>query len=204
MSIVPELAIWQELLRLVLGLLSLVYVFYFKIWVALATGSDLIFAAALALAVASIAVPILFDRASTTLVDRSSLPEALTSADQKVAAIEALPGELIDRALAKLGYEADPEEEPLEDPGPGPFEATIRPAVEALVSFVIRTASFFTAALLLLMALALRSSTSTARALQTLTRRTDALEARLIESLPGPSNDTNRGPTDDERALPDL
>jgi hypothetical protein len=203
-SIVPELAIWQELLLLVLGLLSLVYVFYFKIWVALATGSDLIFAAALALAVASVAVPILFDRASTTLVDRSSLPEALTSADQKVAAIEALPGELIERALAKLGYEADPEEEPLEAPGPGPFQATIRPSVEALVSFVLRTASFFTAGLLLLMALALRSSTSTARALQTLTRRTDALETRLIEALPGPSNDTNRGPTDDERALPDL
>lgn len=201
MSIVPELAVWQELLLLGLGLLSLVYVFYFKIWVALATGSDLIFAVALATAVASVAAPILFDRASTALIDRSSLPEALTSADQKVAAIEALPGELIDRALAKIGYEADPEEDPLEDPGPGPFESTIRPSVEALVSFVLRAASFFTAALLLLMALALRSSTSTARALQNLTLRTNALEARLSEALPPPSNDLNHGLLDDERTL---
>lgn len=201
MSIVPELAVWQELLLLGLGLLSLVYVFYFKIWVALATGSDLIFAVALATAVASVAAPILFDRASTALVDRSSLPEALTSADQKVAAIEALPRELIDRALAKIGYEADPEEDPLEDPGPGPFESTIRPSVEALVSFVLRAASFFTAALLLLMALALRSSTSTARALQNLTLRTNALEARLSEALPPPSNDLNHGLLDDERTL---
>jgi hypothetical protein len=192
-SIVPELAVWQELLLLGLGLLSLVYVFYFKIWVALATGSDLIFAVALA--------PIHFDRASTALVDRSSLPEALTSADQKVAAIEALPRKLIDRALAKIGYEADPEEDPLEDPGPGPFESTIRPSVEALVSFVLRAASFFTAALLLLMALALRSSTSTARALQNLTLRTNALEARLSEALPPPSNDLNHDLLDDERTL---
>jgi hypothetical protein len=163
-SIVSELAVWQELLLVALGILSLVYVFYFKIWVALATGSDLIFAAALAVAVASVATPILFDRAAIALVDRSSLPEALTSADEKVAAIESLPGELIDRALAKLGYEPDPEEElPTEaERGPGPFESRIRPSVEALVSFVLRTGSFFTSALLLMMALALRSSTSDA------------------------------------------
>jgi hypothetical protein len=198
-SIVPELAIWQQLLLLGLGLLSLVYVFYFKIWVALATGSDFIFAAALAVAVASVAAPMLFDRASTALVDRSSLPDALTSADEQVAAIEALPGELIDRALAKLGYESDPQEEPLGDPGPGPFESTIRPSVEALVSLVLRTASFFTAALLLLMALALRSSTSTARALQNLAQRTDVLEARLAEALPRPSNDLNQVRLDESR-----
>jgi hypothetical protein len=193
-SIVSELAIWQELLLVGLAILSLVYVFYFKIWVALATGSDLIFAAALAVAVASVATPTLFDRASTALVDRSSLPEALTSADEKVAAIESLPGELIDRALAKLGYESDPEEESLPEAKrpPGPFESKIRPSVEALVSFVLRTASFFSAALLLMMALALRSSTSTARALQNLSLRTDELEAQLSEARLRPSVDSNR------------
>ena len=182
MSIVSELAPWQGLLLLSLVLLSLLYVFYFKIWVALAAGSDLVFAAALAVAIASVATPVLFDRVATALVDRSSLPEALTSADEKVAAIESLPGELIDRALAKLGYEPDPEEEPSSEPGPGPFESKIRPSVEALVSVVLRTTSFFTATLLLLMALALRSSTSTARALQNLSLRTESLEARLTES----------------------
>lgn len=184
MSIVSDLTLWQEFLLLSLAFLSLLYVFYFKIWVALATGSDLVFAGALAVAVASVAAPALFDHAATLLVDRSSLPEALTSVDEKVAAIESLPGELIDRALAKLGYETDPEEEPLPEPGPGPFESKIRPSVEALVSVVLRTASFFTATLLLLLALALRSSTSTARALQKLALRTDALEARLTEAPP--------------------
>ena len=105
-----EFALWQQFLLLGLALISLIYVFYFKIWVAIARGSDLIFAAALAVAIASVAAPGLFDRLSEAIVDRSALPEALISADEKVAAIESLPGELIDRALAKIGYEPDPEE----------------------------------------------------------------------------------------------
>jgi len=178
-SIVSELALWQTLLLLCLVILSLLYVFYFKIWVALATGSDLVFAVALAVAVASVAIPALFDHAAAALIDRSALPEALASADEKVAAIESLPSELIDRALTKLGYEPEPEPPPLVPPGPGPFESKIRPSVEALVSAVLRAASFVIATFLLLMALALRSSTSTARALQRLTQRTETLESRL-------------------------
>lgn len=181
MSITSELALWQQFLLLGLALISLIYVFYFKIWVAIARGSDLIFAAALAVAIASVAAPGLFDRLSEAIVDRSALPEALISADEKVAAIESLPGELIDRALAKIGYEPDPEEElvPEPEPTPGPFESKIRPSVEALVAVVLRASSFFTATVLLLMALALRSSTSTARTLHALSLRTEALEARL-------------------------
>jgi hypothetical protein len=192
-TIVSELAIWQELVLVCLAFLSLFYVFYFKIWVALATGSDFIFAAALLVAVASVATPAVFDRVASALVDRSSLPAALSSADEKVAAIEALPGELIDRALSKLGYEPEPEIEPLLAPGPGPFESRIRPSVDALVSFVLRSAGFFTATILLLMALSLRSSTSTARAMQNLSLRTTALEARLSEVLATPSGDSNQG-----------
>lgn len=177
--IVSELAQWQQFLLVCLMLVSLLYVFYFKIWVALAAGSDVVFAAALAVAIASVTMPALFDGAATTLVDRSSLPTALTSADDKIAAIESLPGEMIETALAKLGYEPDSDEEPVEQRGPGPFESRIRPAVEALVSGVLRTASFCMASILLLLALALRSSTSTARALQALSLRATALEAQL-------------------------
>ena len=185
MSMAPELMFWQQLLLAGLALISFIYVFYFKIWVTLAAGSDLVFVAALAVAIASIAVPSLFDVAAAQLVDRSALPEALNAADEKVAAIEALPGELIDRALAKVGYEPDDEIDDEQqilaelDTGPGPFESKIRPAVEALVAVVLRTASFLISTLLLLMALALRSSTSTARALQNLVHRTDDLERRL-------------------------
>ena len=122
-----QLALWQELLLLGLAALSLVYVFYFRIWLALAIGSDVLFAVALGLALSSVAVPTLFDRASTDLVDRSPLPAALADADAKVAAIEALPRNLIDRALAKIGYEPELEEESAaseELPPPGPFVAS--------------------------------------------------------------------------------
>ncbi len=182
-SIVSELSVWQQLLLAGLAVLSFVYVFYFKIWVTLAAGSDLVFASALAVAITSIAAPGVFGRIATEFVDRSSLPEALISVDEKVAAIEALPGELIDRALAKLGRARDPEDASLNESeaGPGPFEARIRPSVEALVAGVLRVSSFLISTLLLLMALALRSSTSTARALHTLTQRTDDLERRLAD-----------------------
>ena len=181
MSIATELSLWQQLLLAALAILSLVYVFYFKIWVTLATGSDLVFVAALAVAIASIAIPTLFDLAAAKLVDRSALPEALLAADAKVAAIEALPSELIEGALAKLGVEPEEVDVPPVEPGPGPFESRIRPSVEALVAVVLRVSSFLISTLLLLMALSLRSSTSTARALHHLSRRTDELESRLLE-----------------------
>jgi hypothetical protein len=199
-----ELTLWQQLLLAGLAFISFIYVFYFKIWVTLAAGSDLVFALALAVAVSSIAAPPLFERAARMLVDRSALPEALISADQKVAAIEALPSELIARALAKVGYAPDEVAEATAQgelnvdaqtkvelaPEPGPFESNIRPSVEALVTAVLRAASFCTATLLLLLALSLRSSTSTARALQNLSNRTDDLESRLARGMPvpGPSN----------------
>jgi hypothetical protein len=178
-----ELATWQQIVLALLAVVSLVYVFYFKIWVAIAAGSDLIFAMSLGLAITSVAVPVVFSELARELVDRSALPEALASADAKVAAIESLPRDLLERALRKLGYEPEQEEllpEPSE-PTPGPFETRVRPSVEGLVAAVLRAASFFTAAVLILMALALRSSTSTTRMLHDLSKRTASLEARLVD-----------------------
>ena len=178
MSNLSELSLWQEVLLVGLALISLVYVFYFRIWITIAAGSDLIFVLALAVAVASIALPSIFDQLASGLIDRSALPEALASADAKVAAIEALPSRLVAQALEKLGYDPAPGEElvPPIEKTPGPFETRIRPSVDALVATVLRTASFFSATMLLLMALALRSSTSTTRMLQSLAKRTEALE----------------------------
>ena len=176
MSIVSDLSLWQEVLLAGLAFLSLLYVFYFKIWVALAAGSDLLFATALGVAVAAVAVPVLFEHVSSALVERSPLPAALATADEKVAALESLPSELIDRALTKLGYEPDPEDIPQPSEGPGPFEARIRPSVEALIAIVLRATGFFGGSLLLLLALAMRSSTSTARTMRALSLRIEALE----------------------------
>ncbi len=187
----PELALWQQLLLLGLATISLVYVLYFRIWVALAAGSDLLFVAALALSTASVVFPPLFETASRRLVDYSPLPAALAGADRRVADLEALPGRLIDRALATIGYEREIDPADLIVHEPGPFETRIRPALDSLLATVLRTTSFFCATLLLLLALALRSSTSTARQLQRLTRRLERLEAESrrheLDSVPEPT-----------------
>ena len=195
-----HLSVWQELLLLGLAGMSLVYILYFRIWLALAVGSDLLFAAALALAVASVAAPTLFERASTELVNRSPLPAALEDADSKVAAIEALPGELLAQALAQIGYEPDPEDPVTEAAAAaeiassrGPFVNAIRPSVENLISTVLRIAGFACGSFLMFASLTLRSSTSTARKLQELTRRIDGLEASL-PSETAPPLGTRTGP----------
>jgi len=190
-----QLALWQELLLLGLAALSLVYVFYFRIWLALAIGSDVLFAVALGLALSSVAAPALFERASTDLVDRSPLPAALADADSKVAAIEALPQNLIDRALAQIGYEPEPDGEaapPEEAPPPGPFVASIRPSVEALVSTVLRFASFVCGSFLMLTSLAMRSSTMTARKLQQFGKRIEDLESALTATNSPPQDNLSR------------
>lgn len=189
---IPELALWQELALVGLTMLSIVYVFYFRIWVALAMASDLLFAWALAVCVASIAVPPLFDAGARHAVELSPLPEALLHADAKVAALESLPADLIERALEKVGYSRDE----ADDPGaattnesaeeveqePGPFESRVRPAVESLVSVLLRATSCMISFFLLLMALALRSSTATARELRALSARLDLVSEAAASS----------------------
>ncbi|MBJ21006.1 MAG: hypothetical protein GY910_24095 [bacterium] len=175
-----QLSFWQQILLLGLATLSLVYVLYFRIWLALSIGSDVIFAAALGLAIAGVATPGVFQSAASALVDRSPLPAALREADSRVATIEALPRSLIDRALAQIGYPPDEREETTDragSPEPGPFTSSVRPSVEALVSTVLRFASFACGSLLMLTSLALRSSTMTARKLQEFAHRIDILES---------------------------
>jgi hypothetical protein len=178
-----QLSLWQELLLLGTGLLSLVYVFYFRIWLALAISSDVLFAMSVALVVATIATPSLFDDIAHAVVERSPLPSALEDADARVAAFAALPGEMIDAALAKVGFEPDPEVAtdsqeldggPME---PGPIVSTLRPPVESLIAVTIRVSTFIGSGFLLLLSLATRASTTTARRLHTLAARVDELEA---------------------------
>ena len=176
MPILSNLSLWQEILLAGLAGLALLYVFYFKIWIALAAASDLLFALALAIAVAAVAAPPPFESAASALIDRSPLPVALAGADAKLAALEALPSRLIDRAFEQLGYQPDPGLQPPPEAGPGPFETRIRPSVEALIALVLRASGFVGGTLLLLLALSMRSATSTARALQSLAKRLDALE----------------------------
>jgi len=183
-----QLSVWQELLLLGLAAMSLVYVLYFRIWLALAIGSDVLFATALGLAIAAISFPSVFHGAATALVDRSPLPAALQNADSRVAAIEALPRSLIDRALAQIGYEPDEPPGPEEKPAPGPFVSSVRPSVEALVSTVLRIASFVCGSFLMLTSLAMRSSTMTARKLQQFARRIDDLESALAPNRPSPED----------------
>ena len=178
-----QLSLWQELLLLGTGLLSLVYVFYFRIWLALAISSDVLFAMSVALVVATIATPSLFDDIAHAVVERSPLPSALEDADARVAAFAALPGEMIDAALAKVGFEPDPEvatdsqELDLGPMEPGPIVSILRPPVESLIAVTIRVSTFIGSGFLLLLSLATRASTTTARRLHTLAARVDELEA---------------------------
>ncbi len=176
-NMVSELALWQEISLFVLVLLSAIYIFYFRIWIALAAGSDLLFVAALLGCIACIAVPRLFEEGGRRVVGASTLPAALQDLDARVAALEALPGELIDRALAQVGYERESGSDEEAAAGPGPFESRVRPAVEALVAFVLRATSLIASLFMLLLALALRSSTAAAREIHKLSARLDALSA---------------------------
>jgi len=181
--IASQLSLWQELLLLGTGLLSLVYVFYFRIWLSLAISSDVLFAISVALAVSTIATPSLFDGIAHAVVERSPLPSALEDADARVAAFAALPGEIIDAALAKVGLEPDPEvatdAQRLDgrQMEPGPIVSTLRPPVESLIAVTLRVSTFIGSGFLLLLSLATRASTTTARRLHTLAARVDELEA---------------------------
>ena len=181
-----ELSFWQQVLLLGLAGLSLIYVFYFRIWLAVAIGSDLLFACALGLTLAAIVTPDPFSEAAEALVDRSPLPAALARADARVAEIEALPQTLIRRALARIGYEPEADEVPAAQlealPVPGPFVSSVRPSVEALVATVVRFSSFVCGSFLMLTSLAMRSSTTTARKLREQGRRLESLEAQLARS----------------------
>ena len=170
-----DLSIGQILLLTGVGSITLLYVFYFRIWLAFAIGSDLIFAAALGATLASIAIPAPFQLAARDVVGRSPLPEALAAADARVAELEALPSTLLRGALERLGFEPEPEVEPPPS-GPGPFVSRVRPSVETLVALVLRGCAFVCAGFLLVTALATRASTTTARRLHALTERIEALE----------------------------
>ncbi|MAG31594.1 MAG: hypothetical protein CL908_11970 [Deltaproteobacteria bacterium] len=190
-----ELSIWQIGLLAGLTSFAILYTFHFRIWAGIAAGSDLFFAAALAIAVGCVLAPSVFDHATSELVEWSSLPEALESADARVASIESLPGELIDRALARLGYEPEAEEPTSASEEPGPFESRIRPAVDALIAGVLRATAFLCSGLFLLAAMAMRSSTSSVRRIQDLSKRVERLElARFANEVPGPSDATPEQP----------
>lgn len=177
----PELSLWQEVALLGLALLAILYVFTFRIWVALATGADLLFALALGSCVVSIALPAVFGEGARYVVEASPLPPVLASADERLDALEALPGQIVARALAKVGYEEEPPEEaverqPLGD-STGRIESSVLPAVESLIGLVLRTTTFASSLFLLMVALALRSSTSTTRQIRELIARIEVLES---------------------------
>ena len=178
-----QLSLGQIFLLASVGGLTLLYVFYFRIWLALAIGSDLLFVAALAATVASIAIPAPFALASADLVGRSPLPGALDAADARVAQLEALPSTLLHDALEGLGFEPEPLPAAPSPAPPGPFTSRVRPSVETLVALTLRGCAFACAGFLMLTALATRSSTTTARRLRDLTIRIEALERERARVL---------------------
>ena len=188
-----DFSLLQQVLLFALAAVAFFYVFHFRIWLAAAFGADLLFLIAFTLATTSIAFPQIYERAAREVVDQSPLPAALDSADARLAALYALPGEIVDAALARVGLGPDEDEEVGEDdltsPGDsermeqnGPFVSTVRPSVEALITRILRGAGLVSGWLLMLTALAIRSTTTTARRVHELTQRVSLLEAGHLEA----------------------
>lgn len=114
------LSLWQELAFACLGLLSLAYGLFFRVWSGEGLGSDLLFALAVAAAATSVGFPSVFETSAHRVVEWSPLPDALAEADARAAALAALPRRLMDGALARLGF--DLEEDVAEDDASGSAE----------------------------------------------------------------------------------
>lgn len=181
------LSLWQELALLSLGLLALCYALLFRVWQTQALVADGVFALAIAALVLVVAVPSSFDLAGVRLVEWSPLPEALGQADERAAALAALPDRLIDSALARIGFDPDEEEtratpeahmEAIATPPPaqGWLSAQVRPSVDGLIALLVRIATGTTASLVAVLALLLRIVTSLSRRLRRITERLEALE----------------------------
>ncbi|MGB0620221.1 MAG: hypothetical protein ACPGVZ_12230 [Myxococcota bacterium] len=181
------LSLWQELALLILGLLAVCYALLFRIWQTQALVADGVFALAIAALVLVIAVPSSFDLAGVRLVEWSPLPEALGQADERAAALAALPGRLIDSALARIGFEPDEEETGAtpeahmeaiarDAPAQGWLSEQVRPSVDGLVALLVRIATGTTASLVAVLALLLRIVTGLSRRLRRITERLEALE----------------------------
>lgn len=172
---ITDLYFWQWSMLVGLSLMGLYYVVHFRIWSDWLPTCDVLFIAAFAVVVASIAHPPFYQSLSSALINRSPLPEALATADARVVQIETMPGQLIRAALAKVGYESDEPE--VELPAkPGPFESSIRPSIEALLMSVLRAAGFVCGTLLLWTTLALRAIGTKRIRLRAIAARVEALE----------------------------
>lgn len=144
---------------------------------------------------AAVFAPARFEPASAWWVERSGLPAAVREADRRIAAVEALPGQLWDALVEPfrdlLGEE--PEPPPIVVPltpvvsarEPGALETAVVPAVEDTVLQLLRLTAFATCAVVMITAFLLRSTTSNASALRDLRRRVADLEAGQPSSPEG-------------------
>lgn len=189
-----------------LGLLALVLFAYGRLFFrgsAVPLFADLLFLTAFAAAVASLAFPLVFDRLAHEIVGHTPLPSALAEGDAQVAALVAMPGEMIDAALARIGFDGE-EDEPIEsamesepDSGvalktgaPGAIEARVRPAVEAVLALPLRVGTGVSSGFGLLLALALRRIAVGRDRLRDLAERLERVEARFS----GPTVDPDDAP----------
>ena len=179
-----QLSVWQEFALIALALFALSYAVLFRIWSFEALASDLVFSAALALLVAAIAFPTVFDKAGARIVEWSPLPRTLGEADERAADLAALPGRLIDGLLERIGFDRDveaPSEEATaieaKTGETGWLSTHVRPSVDGLVALLLRIATATIGGLVLVLALLLRIVTGLVRRLRRIGERLEALEA---------------------------
>lgn len=142
-----------------------------------APGVDLLFVSAWLGAITVLHAPAPFELTASHLVEGTGLPAVIREADDRIHAVESLPGDWVDALTGPFGGWS-------EDQLPAPprqaerrLERSVVPAVEELVSALIRGASFAFCALAMGTAYFLRRTASLRKELAQLRVRIEALEA---------------------------
>ena len=160
---------------------GLIYVFYLRILIVASSGVSVLFGSAWIVALGTLFFAAPFEYAGGVLVERTGLPAFLHELDERIEAIEQLPQTVWDRLKSPFGPRAQEVAGPEPLPQAGALEGALVPAFEVSVSALLRGVAFALSALIMLVALSLRSATAAVGELQALRRRVADLEGALAK-----------------------
>ena len=127
---------------------------------------DLLFVAGLALGMAALHYPTPFERVAIWLVEQTELPQMLAGVDDRIAAAEALPGQMWREWTAHFDFSGETEPEPVAAARePGLMATTLLPAVHGVTQALLRATVYWGSLVLLAVCQVMRLVTDVTRAL---------------------------------------
>jgi len=168
-------------LAFLLVFVGLIYAFYLRILIVASAGVSVLFGAAWSVGLTTLLFPTPFERTSTVLVERTGLPDFLREVDTRIEAIEQLPRVVWEKLKSPFGVTPPEIEATPAVREAGALETALVPAVVRGVSLVLRGVAFAISALIMLVALSLRSATASVGELRALRHRIESLEAETAE-----------------------